>query len=96
MKTEYEWCYETVDKSSGDIIDLDFEDKLCNFQDDRKTDTLCLVRREGDETEGEQDRLWAYVKSGKLPETFKNSMGESVSINVPKRFHSELEKFQTN
>jgi hypothetical protein len=88
MRTQvfYEWCYETLD-DNGDIMDGDFEERLSHFQDARKTNTLCLLRREGDNIDGESDRLYAYVKNGQLPDKFENS-----SIDVPKKFHKELKK----
>lgn len=91
-KVCYEWCYETVDEN-GDIDEVDFEEKLINFQDNRKTDTLCLMRREGNEIDGEQDRLYAYVENGKLPETFSDCSGRPIAINVPQKFIKELSNY---
>lgn len=90
-KVEYEWCYETIDEH-GDILDNDFEETLAAFDDSRKTDDLCLVRNEGNDEDGLVERLWAYVKDGKLPETFSDSMGTPIGIDVPKRFLAEFEK----
>ena len=87
----YEWCYETLGEH-GDIIDCDFEDRLRDFQPNRKTDTLCLLRREGDEANGETDRLWAYVENGKLPESFSDAIGTPTAILIPKKYHIELSK----
>lgn len=88
-KIVYEWCYESVD-NNGDITDADFFENLTDFYDHKRLDRLCLVRMVGDEVNGENDRLWAYVTKNKLPETFEDS-----SIIVPKRFHTELLKVQT-
>ena len=88
----YEWCYETTDEN-GDIIENDHSDKLADFSDNRKTDQLCLIRNEGDEINGIEDRFWAYVKNGKLPELFSGALGETVNIKVPKRFHNELKSY---
>jgi len=87
----YEWCFETVD--DGDIIDSNFADKLSDFTDSDKTDTLCLVRNEGDEINGLEDRLWAYVKDGKLPEFFEDGRGKDVDVKVPLKFKNELSRF---
>ncbi len=90
MKSIYEWCYETTDEN-GDIIENYFADKLSEFGDNNKTDQLCLVRNEGDEINGLDDRFWAYVKDGKLPEFFSDAMGEFIGVKVPKKFHKELD-----
>lgn len=89
---KYEWCYETRDEN-GDIIDSDFEDSLHLFQDNRKTPHLCLVRNEGNENAGLEERYWAYVKGSKLPQVFEDAQGHEVNIQVPQRFHVELYKF---
>ncbi len=92
MKTIYEWCYETVD-ANGDIDEVDFAERLIDFRDNNKTDTLCLIRREGDDIDGEKDRLYAYVKDGKLPETFSDSMGTLINITIPKKYQKEFENY---
>jgi hypothetical protein len=88
----YEWCYETVDEN-GDIIDLDFADNLMDFSYNQITDTLCLIRREGDDIEGEQDRVYAYVKDGKLPDKFSDVYGHEININVPKKYQKEFKDY---
>jgi hypothetical protein len=90
----YEWDYETVDEF-GDILDHNHADKLSQFTDQDKTDSLVLVRDEGNENEGVVNRSWAYVKEGKLPEYFKDAAGCEVS-KVPKRFHLELKSYRNN
>lgn len=74
MKDEikYEWCYETLDEF-GDIIECDFEDNLAKFTDNRKTDTLCLIRMVGNNIDGLKDRVYAYVTDNQLPELFEDS-----------------------
>ena len=52
-----------------------------------------LVRDEGNEIDGLTDRYWAYVKGGKLPEYFSDSMGVPIKIKVPKRFHAILNQY---
>lgn len=94
-KTEYEWCYETIDENN-DIIENDHEDKLESFQENRKTKQLCLIRNEGNEEDGLQDRLWAYVKDGKLPECFSDAHNHELpAMKVPQRFHQEFAKHYT-
>lgn len=88
----YEWCYETIDEH-GDILDNDHADKLSDFSEDRRTKQLCLVRNEGNNEDGLQDRYWAYVKNGKLPEFFEDGAGHLINISVPKRFHTELANY---
>lgn len=94
-KVNYEWCYESIDMNS-DIDEVDFEDRLINFQDNRKTDTLCLIRREGNEEDGEIDRVYAYVKNGELPNCFEDGTGsEYPSFLVPDKYKVELKKHLT-
>lgn len=88
----YEWCYETV--IDGEVEEVDFEEKLSNFTDNRKTDTLCLLRREGNEADGEQDRVYAYVKDGKLAACFEDGTGiEYLNFPTPQKFHKELANY---
>lgn len=91
-KVIYEWCYETIDEN-GDIIDNDHADKLAEFNEARKTEQLCLVQNIGDDDNGLEDRNWAYVKDGKLPQFFSDAMGEFIGYEVPKRFHKELANY---
>lgn len=70
-KVIYEWSIETVDEH-GDIIDSSFWDELPK-EPLEENQRLCLVRNEGNETDGLTDRLWAYVVDGKLPEYFTDS-----------------------
>lgn len=90
MKLIYEWDYETVE--DGDVIDHDHSDKLADFSEDRKTDTLVLVRNEGSEEDGLTDREWAYVVDGKLPDYFQDARGVNGS-KVPIKYHQELKKY---
>jgi hypothetical protein len=87
IQVSYEWCYETVDED-GDITDNDFRDNLSEFKDSEGE--LVLVRNEGNEKAGLEDRFWAYVKDGKLPGYFKDGGGHEVDIKVPNKFHKEL------
>jgi hypothetical protein len=65
-KIQYEWCIEHENKN-GDIIDLDFADKLAeygasSFKINRGCikATLHLVRNEYTDDEGIHDRTYAY------------------------------------
>lgn len=86
LEIDYEWCYETV--IDGDIEEVDFEERLSLFDKNRITDTLCLVRSEGEDINGLQDRFYAYVKDGQLPEYFEN-----CNIKVPQKYHNELKAY---
>jgi hypothetical protein len=91
-KVAYEWTLETVEDS--DIVDSNFADNLSEIDKaDLIGKDLGLVRNEGNENDGVTDRLWAYVKDGKLPECFSDSMGTPIAIKVPQRFHSELKNY---
>lgn len=95
MKNEiiYEWTIETIDEY-GDVIENDFAEKLSSFdKDEIKGKDLGLVRNEGNEIDGLEDRYWAYVKDDKLPEYFEDGAGYHIAIKVPQRFHKELEKY---
>lgn len=91
MKVAYEWCYEVTDEH-GDIIDSNFADKLSDFSKTEEGE-LVLVRNEGDEINGLEDRQWAYVKNGKLPLKFSDARNQEIDIDVPKRFFKELENY---
>lgn len=90
-KVNYEWTLETLD--DGEIIDSNFEDFLTFDKVDLVDKDLGLVRYEGNEVDGVTDTLWAYVKDGKLPECFSDSMGTPIAIKVPQRFHNELKAY---
>ena len=66
----YEWVIETLDQH-GDITNVDHSDTFPGMPSPGKA--VALVR---DST----SRTWAYVRDGKLPETFENG------TRVPKRF----------
>jgi len=93
MKTEtaYEWTLEELE--DGDVIDTWQSDTLhylsemhATFQDENRA--LCLVRRVGNDRDGELSRHYAYVEGGQLPEYFQDTQ-----IKVPARFHAELKQF---
>ena len=88
MRTYYEWDVEEVD-SDGDVSDHDFDEKLSVLLKAHpigENESLVLVYNLGSELDGIQDRAWAYVKEGELPEEFDNG------YRVPMRFHHELSR----
>lgn len=96
MRTQvkYEWTLEELELDCNDIVDSDFSETL-NFKKEHFPPRydLGLVRYEGNEIEGQTDSVWAYVKDGKLPEYFSDSMGTPIAIKVPQRFHNELKQY---
>lgn len=92
-KVVYEWAVEE-NSSDGDIVDSYFYDRLSDipYSVFRHND-LVLVRNEGNDVFGMEDRYWAYVKDGKLPEFFSDGGGGTTQIRVPKRFHKELDSY---
>ena len=88
MKNEvyYEWSAEQISRD-GDIIDCTFAPSLISLAL-FKHYQLCLLRRKGNDIDGEIDRLYAYVKDNRLPDYFEDS-----DIIVPGRFKKELEHF---
>lgn len=85
----YEWDYETTD-DDGDIIDHNHADKLSDFSESDKTETLVLIRDEGNADAGLTGRLWAYVIDGKLPEFFTTADGAKTGYKVPIKYRKEL------
>lgn len=86
MAIKYEWCWETLDEH-GDIIDSNSSEKL-----EPGEGRLVLVRSEGDGIDGLQDRLWAYVDAGKLPECFSDCNGAITGCKVPEKYVTEFKK----
>lgn len=87
MKNEikYEWDIEEIDEH-GDIIDHNHADRLGDLDLTELKDAnkrLVLIRDEGNQNDGLQERYWAYPINGVLPEYFSDAMGE-VQIKVPK------------
>jgi len=95
-EVKYEWCYEIIETVSGDIIDHDFSESLANMAtptlEPGQHFDLCLIRDEGNNDDGLQERLYAYVKRGILPAMFSNVTGLPVAVNVPKKFQQEFLK----
>lgn len=90
-KTIYEWDLETVD-GHGDIEDHSHSDLLAPLWKWREGKNLVLVKDVFYDGSLEE-RSWAYVKDGKLPENFSDAYGRNFG-KVPARFHIELAKIQ--
>jgi hypothetical protein len=88
----YEWVIEPTD-DNGDILESLHADTYreaiqvaaqCDYPDQHRVD-IGLVRDQGSDSEGIEDRQWAYMtEDGKLPECFDGGS------KVPQRFHAEL------
>lgn len=81
QQTYYEWTVE-VENEDGDIVDSYFFDTLAeavNFG----SGALGLVRNVGSDSEGVEDRQWAYPVDDKLPDFFDGG------AKVPSRFAEE-------
>jgi len=101
-KTLYEWDHERVSLGKYDdgeefieVQDHDHCDYLTSLPDQTpdergEWERLVLVRDVFRDFSLE-DRTWAYVESGKLPQHFSDSSGREET-KVPKRFHAELQK----
>jgi hypothetical protein len=87
-RTEYEWDHESYDEF-GDIIDHDFSDKYPGIPTEDNVE-LVLVKNVARGLAGEEysfmldDRAWAYVVDGALPEQFTDGS------KVPVRFHKMI------
>jgi len=94
MSVKYEWTIEELE--DGEVIDSDFRDKLLEFNFSHFTTDiyLGLVRNEGNDIDGLTNRLWAYVKDGKLPDYFQDAYLQNTSIKIPARFYKELQDYQ--
>lgn len=87
LKTHYEWVAEEItDDEYEDIIDCNYCDtykdavKFC----EGKKSQIALVISKGSMAEGLQDREYAYLENGRLPECFDGGK------KIPKRFHEEI------
>jgi hypothetical protein len=90
-KLDYEWDIEVLDEH-GDIEDHDFQDNYPGTQDDPEKNVVVLVKSYARGLSGDEysffieDRTWAYIKDGELPEEFQDG------TRVPQRFHKEVAK----
>jgi hypothetical protein len=94
-----EWLLEELSEEETETNDPDILDTHCfptlaelrAFQEQCSTPTrVGLVRDRGNDLDGLQDRAWAYVRYGYLPQTFTYGAGEDAGLIVPVRFHKEL------
>ena len=91
-QTVYEWAVEYMD--GEDIVDAVQQDTFAQVKalaDKAENTELVLVRNVWDGNDLE-DRSWAYIEDGKLPEYFSDPVGNDTSAKVPKRFHAELRR----
>lgn len=94
MRTVYEWDVEELDRH-GDIVDHHFCEnykQLLKCASDFQKCDIVLVRDVESDSGGVEDRLWAYMKDGKLPEYFADSRNLPTGIRVPKKFHLEVSR----
>jgi len=84
LSTSYEWDIEEIDEF-GDVEEHNFRSKLKDLLEIKGD--LVLVRTTGSEANGVDDRQWAYVENGELPETF------SDGAKIPEKFRKELKNF---
>lgn len=95
-KLDYEWDIEHLDRF-GDIIDHEFVDKYPGTRDfDETGQVVVLVKSYARGLSGREDsffiedRTWAYIDNGKLPEEFEDG------TRVPVRFHAEVKRFSAS
>ena len=88
MAVTYEWVAEPVDQHD-DIIDPIFGDTFKEVEHvtadsyfDAVMVNFALVRNVGNEDDGLQERQYAYLTDGTLPDEFDGG------AKIPKRFHS--------
>lgn len=92
MSIIYEWAIEYLD--GDDIVDCVHQDAFQQVAElGKRSDqpfSLVLIRDDWHPTEGLQDRSWAYLKDGKLPENFTYVLEAPSNHRVPQRFHKEV------
>lgn len=83
----YEWVLETLDEH-GDIQDVTHYDTLLELFSQPKPNRadVGLVRSEGSEANGIENRQWAYLEDGKLPNKFDGGAA------IPERFRNEVSR----
>ena len=88
--TQYEWDVEEIDEH-GDIIDHNHRDTavaVLHLARGFALSDVVLVRDVWKD-DSLQERSWAYVVDGRLPEFFEDAY-QRQTVKVPARFHSEL------
>lgn len=104
MAITYEWVVETFDKDDPnkddpEIVDTNAYDTYpealkAAHQEDTLGWRICLTRNVGNDVDGLQDRLWAYIDytTLTLPEYFEVGGGEPSNVPVAKRHRKEIER----
>jgi hypothetical protein len=96
LKITYEWCVEHyINDADGDITDSNFSDALTFDESvfdapDGQKARLCLVRKAGNDAEGETDRWCAYVQDGKLPQYFDTLFSDTGGVPIPQKYHKQI------
>lgn len=100
MSVVYEWRLETRTsyEDEDEIIDTYADELPILIQMALEGDLeegefyrICLVRDRLDKFTSVEERFWAYVKGGNLPELFEDAFGLEAS-KVPKQYHEEFKK----
>ena len=89
--TQYEWDVEVHDEH-GDIIDHLFQLSYADCVEvakEHKHPEIILVREQGTEDEGLEDRQWAQVENGEFVTDFDTKYG------VPKRYREEVNRYHS-
>ncbi|MCP4393395.1 MAG: hypothetical protein GY804_03880 [Alphaproteobacteria bacterium] len=103
-KVDYEWCIEYVD-SNEDIQDHYHGECLSEVMKQNETITvqgeeckprLVLIRNEGNDFDGLNDRFWCYPVDGELPLNFCDAFGRETKIKVPQKLLKEFNKARDN
>jgi len=94
--TYYEWIVETVEDLGDNEVDVIGTCAWDTYEEARKDAEalmaqgkrieIGLTRNVGDEVDGLQDRQWAYLEDGQLPQNFDGG------ARVPQRFHRECQE----
>jgi hypothetical protein len=105
MAVGYEWAVEQValkdfsDHYEGDIVDVNHFTTFAEakaYADNEEAwyrNDLVLIRNEYTPgQEGIDDRSWAYMENGRLPERFEYG-GEETGNKVSQKFHKEVERY---
>jgi hypothetical protein len=84
QQTWYEWDVETIDQY-GDVQDHNHANHLSDLCHSLASDEeLVLVYNTGNDLDGVEDRQWAYVSDGVLPDEF--SGGQRVPQSCKREF----------
>lgn len=81
----YEWCWEKLDQFN-DVVDLHFSEKP-KPKPFNGNGQMVLLKRVGNEFEGEIDRQYAYIENNLLPLYFPDGS------RVPNKYAEQFRKF---